>query len=701
MSRATFETLSGWEIELFYLLIPVTLAVFFFGLYRLIRKYRSGHGNTQLDAELQRALRTVRSIALHRDIGRRDLLAGAAHAAIFYGFIGLAIATGILMVNNDFTKPLFGIDFWRGTFYEVYKALANIAGAALVVGVGVMAIKRLARPRRYDYARADSSTSGFDRRLYVVGDWWFLGWLFFMGVTGFVMEAARMAVENQSFDSWSNVGWLLSRVFRAGGMTGPDPLTQTFRHILWWSHAGVALVGVAAIPYTKALHILASPVSVATADSLPKELGTSQAPALSGDRIGYASLSDFAPHHLLSLDACTKCGKCHLACPATAAGTPLSPRDLILDLREAAEGSRGIRALLGVHRLKPITDLVKDGIVSEDALWSCTTCSACVDVCPVGIQHVPMIVQMRRHLVEEAVMDEGIQRVLEGISSTGNSFGASRRKRPQWVKGISPQPRDARIEPVEYLWFVGDYGSYDPSGSAATTALAQVLGLAGVDFGILYEAEKTAGCDVRRAGEEGLWQALAEENIALLNQCDYRTILTADPHTYHTLKNEYSALGLAARVVHHTELLSELLTRRVIEPARLGITATYHDPCYLGRYNGIYDQPREVLRSIGVSLVEMPRNRDNSFCCGAGGGVIWMKERENRGKPRAAEQRIQEALDLGVDTFVVACPKDAAMFTAAVKAVGCDGRLLVVEISELVYRAVAASTAASQPSPVA
>lgn len=692
MRRDTFETLAAWEVVLFYALIPVVLAVFFYGVWRLVRKYRQGRGTTRLDHLGRRLWAMSLEFLVHRGIGRRDRLARLGHLGIAYGFVVLVIATGILMLNDDIVKPLFNVEFWRDGFYLVYSLLSDLFGLALVLGLVVMAAKRLRRPARFDYRRPEGVPGTFDRRLYVVGDWAFLGSLLFLGVTGFVIEAYRIAVTNPDYEVWSIVGWTLSRGLRAAGVVAADPGVNAIRHVLWWSHAAVAFAAIAAIPYTKAVHMLTSPAVLVTGDP---DAGRRLVPIPADatvEQVGYSRLGDFSPAHLLQLDACTKCGKCHVACPATASGSPLSPRDLVLELREAAEGGLGIRARLGVP---PLFDAAKSLIgdpVRAETLWACTACLACVDICPVGIEHVPIINQLRRRLVEMGELDATLQGTLEAIAATGNSFGEAKRKRGRWARELPEPPKDIRKEPAEYLWFVGDYASFDARAQQASVALARVLRLAGADFGLLYEAEKTAGCDVRRVGEEALWTAVAEANVRVIGACQFERIVTSDPHTFHTLRNEYPQVCGSWPVVHHSQLLLELLRTGALAPARrLAGTVTYHDPCYLGRHNGVYDPPRAVLAALGLELREMPRNRDNAFCCGAGGGVIWMKEGERRRDvARPAEQRIEEALRLdGVGTFVVACPKDASMYAAAVTSLGMDDRIAVRELAELVLEAVA------------
>jgi Fe-S oxidoreductase len=324
-------------------------------------------------------------------------------------------------------------------------------------------------------------------------------------------------------------------------------------------------------------------------------------------------------------------------------------------------------------------------------------CLACVDACPVGIEHVPLIVQMRRRLVADGTLDPSLQATLEKLGRYGNSFGQSERNRARWTQGLAFPVKDARKEPVELLWFVGDYASYDPAVQALTRGVARVFQAAGLDFGILYEAEKNAGNDVRRVGEEGLFQMLVEKNAAALGKARFREIVTTDPHSYNTLKFEYPEFGAAYPVRHHTEVIHDLLVSGRLPVGRLNAVVTYHDPCYLSRYTGVTDAPRALLRALGLQLVEMRRNRSNSFCCGAGGGRIWMSDTRTPGVPTAAEQRIAEALEIpGVRYFIVACPKDVTMYRDAVKTSGQEGRIEVKEIVELVEAALGQQEAPSR-----
>ncbi|MHB8532789.1 MAG: (Fe-S)-binding protein, partial [Solirubrobacteraceae bacterium] len=408
---------------------------------------------------------------------------------------------------------------------------------------------------------------------------------------------------------------------------------------------------------------------------------------LAQELAGYEKLADFSFAHMLQLDACTRCGRCHEVCPAQVTGRPLSPREVILELhgRASAPAAPGglLGSLLAAGGELRAEGVVGDGAVSSAALWSCMQCNACVEVCPVGIEQAPIINQLRRRLLEEGELDGALQKTLQTIQRAGNSFGARRGARGSWTEALDFEVPDARERPVETLWFVGDYASFDPRSQRVTQALARLLHAAEVDFGILYEGECNAGNDVRRVGEEGLFEMLAQANIEVLSECVFERIVTTDPHSLNTLRNEYPQLGGSWSVMHHTELLLELLqTGRLAQPRPLGRRVTYHDPCYLSRIGGVYEQPRELLELLGCTLVEMPRNRNETFCCGAGGGQIWIADQA--GHERPSENRIREALALDrVELFVVACPKDVTMYEDAIKTTGSAGQMELRELTEL------------------
>jgi Fe-S oxidoreductase len=352
--------------------------------------------------------------------------------------------------------------------------------------------------------------------------------------------------------------------------------------------------------------------------------------------------------------------------------------DLLRRARAAGDG--GEPALIG-------------GLISPSELWGCTTCLACAERCPVFNEHLAIVVDLRRRLVERGEVDPRLEEALRNLGRYGNSFGQSERKRAVWAQGLGFRPKDARREPVEWLWYMGEYACYHPALQPITRSLARVLRAAEVDYGLLYEAERNSGNDARRVGEEGLFELLREKNRATLKGAKFTNLFSTDPHVYNTLRNEYPDLnGRQGRVYHYTEVLTDLFERGRLRVTRqLPYRVTYHDPCYLGRYNGIYDPPRAVLKHLGVELKEMPRSRQYSFCCGGGGGRVWMEE-IGEAHSRPSEARVREAAGLdGVQVLVVACPKDHVMFSDALKTTGLEGRLAVKDLAELVEEAVGPS----------
>jgi Fe-S oxidoreductase len=690
ITRVLFEDFVPAAIRIFYVIAFGAIAVFCFGVYTHVRKYRRGIPADVGGPLLARFKVMIGTVLSHRTIARRDRAAGEAHRLIFYGFVVLFFGTATITLDYDILGPLFGVHFWHGEFYLWFSLVLDVAGVLLTGGLLYMMYRRgWLRPPKLDYARPDRQPGDpdYDRSSYRREDWAFLWTLLVIAVTGYLLEAARLVwLEGRpdvwDYRWWSPAGAVLAEVMRGAGMTAGAG--GALRQDLWWFHGVLALLFVALIPFTKVSHIFTSAASLMLRDPLAAQ----RLPRIPEEqkRAGVQFITDFTWKQLLSLDACTKCGRCHEACPARAVGAPLSPRDVILSLREFANktlesAELPAQAELDVHGKGP-------GQVAMETLWSCRTCMACVEVCPVAIEHVPVIVQMRRKLVEEGQMDPQLKKTLQTIHKTGNSFGESKRKRPAWTKALTFPVKDARKEPVDVLWFVGDYASFDPRNQKVTQGFATLLQQAGVDFGILYEGESNAGNDVRRVGEEGLYEVLAAANIASLSGASFKTIVTTDPHSYNTIRNEYPDFGGRYEIQHYTTLVLQLLREGRLKVTRqLGLRATFHDPCHLGRFNKGYEAPREILRLLGCELIEMARCRSNSFCCGAGGGRIWMPDPVGLDKP--AHNRMREAAAIpGLQVYVVSCPKDLTMFEDALKATGNEGKFVVKELIELIREAL-------------
>jgi Fe-S oxidoreductase/nitrate reductase gamma subunit len=679
-------------VRLFYLLGYGALAVFFYGVFVQIRKYHRGAA-LRLDGGIwARFGAMLGSVLSHRTIDRRDAAAGGAHRLIFYGFALLFAGTATITLEYDILEPLFGIRFWHGEFYLIFSLVLDAAGVALIAGLSFMMYRRgWMRLPKLDYARPDRAPGDpdFDRPQYRREDWAFLWILLIIGATGYVLEGARLVWlqgRPEVWDTrwWSPVGALVAQGLRALGLT--ENGGALLRHGLWWFHGLIALLLIALIPFTKVKHIFTAAASLMVRDPLAAQ----RLPRVPESQVeaGAAKITDFNWKQLLNLDACTKCGRCHEACPARAVGAPLSPRDVILSLREFAHatlesGAIPAAAELDVHGKAP-------GQVAMETLWSCRTCMACVEICPVAVEHVPIIVQMRRKLVEDGAMDPLLTKTLQTIHKTGNSFGESKRKRGAWSKALPFPVKDARKEPVDVLWFVGDYASFDPRNQKVSQIFAALLKEAGVDFGILYDGESNAGNDVRRVGEEGLYEVLAAANVNAMSGATFKSVVTTDPHSFNTIRNEYPDFGGKYEIEHYTTLAKRLFMEgrlKVTHPLKYRVT--FHDPCHLGRFNKGYDAPRDLLALLGCELVEMGRCKANSFCCGAGGGRIWVPDPVGSEKP--AQNRMKEAAAIpGLEVYVVSCPKDLTMFEDALKTTGNEGKFVVKELIELIREAIPA-----------
>jgi len=596
---------------------------------------------------------------------------GIMHIGLAWGFFIFFVGTGLATIDSHFFK------FIQGNIYIIYKLIMDLAVVLFLVGAGLAAYRRfIQKPPRLTL-RPEFTISLVLITVIVLG--------------GLVVESFRLAVEQPEWAWATPVGWLVAQIWIA---TGASDATLIFWHnIMWAFHLLIVAVTVATIPAGTLLHIATGPLNIFFS-KLDRPTGqlTPVSTTPGGDSIFVKSLPDFTWKQLLDSEACTECGRCQDACPAHSSGTPLSPKQLILSLRTELRKEGPLLAAKKSKNGKE-TPLLVGKAITKEVLWSCTTCGACVQECPVLIEHVDAIVDMRRHLVIEGEMDGMLQDALSNLGRYGNSFGQSDRMRAKWTQTIEPKIKDVRREEAEYLWFVGDYASYSPTLTDISVKTVEVFRKAGLDFGILYEAERNAGNDARRVGEEGLFEMLYEKNVAALSKANFKTIVTTDPHSYSTLKNEYPKMQEKESngfypVLHYSELLDQLITSGQLKLSKkLDYSVTYHDPCYLGRYNGVYDAPRKVIAATGCKLVEMPRCRERSLCCGAGGGRIWMEEGEVKERP--SEMRIREAVALkDVDIFVVSCPKDVTMYRDAVKTTGHEENLAIKDLIELVYEAL-------------
>jgi Fe-S oxidoreductase/nitrate reductase gamma subunit len=685
------HTVPEWQVYLFYAMVFITIGIVVAGVLLKLRRYGWKTIFKPEGGFWKRLWKGMKLTISNLTVFHGNRFTGLMHFAIFGGMAVLLIGTLIITVEEDFIRFVApNLMFFHGDFYVIFSIVMDIFGLLVFGALIIMVGRRLyLRKTRMSYKTLEKKDI---RRMSIIDDWFFVLMLLVILISGFLVEGLRLAADGPSTEPYAFIGSSIGGFFLWAGMA---PATANALYpASWWFHGISTFVLLAYIPFSKIWHIFSGFLSIMTSDEkagkalpgveeLPDE-GEMEEPekAPAGKPKPTANskpIALFTGRENIMLDACVRCGRCHEACPANNSGFPLSPRDVILELRRKSLAKNG-----------SVKDLAE--YVTKDTLWSCTSCFACMERCPMKIEHLPFIVNMRRELVNEGEVDAG----------------KSDRMRSKWTKGLDFKVKDARKEEVDYLWYVGDYASYDDRVVPITQMTAKVFESAGVSFGLLHNDERNSGNDIRRIGEEGLFEMLMEKNMMGLEKANFSQILTTDPHTLNTLKNEYHQAnggnggegaktggngGVGANggfeVKHYTELLWELIKSGKLNfKKELDYTVTYHDPCYLGRYNDVYDEPRKILEALGVRLVEMERHRETGYCCGAGGGRIWMEDTPGI-EERPADSRIREAVALRtVDVFVVACPKDYVMFGDAIKTTNNEGKIVVKDIAELVYEAM-------------
>lgn len=631
-----------------YASMAVALCVFAYGVWRRLRIWRLGRRHVVWD-HLGARFRRLGAALLQATVLRRRF-PGVMHALFFFGFLILFAAT--VMVFLDADLGLTGT--YHGSFYRWFESLTvDLFGALFLLGLAIAAYRRyLVRP--WHLERREPS------------DALLLGTLFLIGLTGFALEGTRIAVTHDSWRHWSPVG--LGFSYAVGWIgRGGYPYLWAF-HVLMWH------VFLAAIPYTKALHWLTSPLNVFFARPVaPRGVPAPTDFEAEPVRLGIGTPADMTWKQLFDLDACTECGRCTSVCPANAAGKPLSPKRVILDLRDA------IRA----HGAEATS--LAGGVVPAEALWACTTCRACEEICPVGIEHVPTIVGLRQNLaMEQVVVPQGVAETVAQLEAREHPFRGASAGRTDWLEGLAV-PTLADAGDVEVVYWIGCAAAFDDRAQQIARALVRVLQHAGVRFAVLAAQERCNGDVARRTGNEFHYDLLARANVETLNGAGVTRIVTHCPHCLQQLRHEYAQFGGRYDVVHHTALVASLVEQgRVRLAADAGERVTFHDPCYLGRYNGQFDAPRLILDALRVQRVEMARSRRDSFCCGAGGGHAFFDDADDGEKINAI--RAREAAATGASTLATGCPFCLTMLASGARAAAPE--LRTRDVVELVAEAL-------------
>lgn len=608
-------------------------------------------------------------------LGQRKLLQragpGLMHALIFWGFIVLLTTIVEVFgeaVDPDFVIPLIGETAWLGAIQDIFAGL-------VVVGI-LMALyfRKVQRPERFTGSHLEEAD-------------FILLMIFGVIFTLEFLVAAKIAMGvNASPAEWTPIANAISPLFENMGEGAQD----LFRELFLWSHVAVILGFLAYVPFSKHLHIFTSSINVFFTKTKPMgklrplKIDLENLEEMEGG-LGAAHLEDLTWKEMLDTYTCTECGRCQNVCPAWNTGKPLNPKLLVMNLRDHLfeHGAEILtsRALKEDYEKVPLNP----DVVEDEVIWDCTTCGACMQECPVNIEHVDHIMDMRRNLVmAESRFPTEAGLLLRNLENSKNPWGQAQTSRANWADGLGVQVVEDGRAP-EYLYWVGCAASFDDRSKKIAQAFARLMQRAGVRFGILGPRELCNGDPARRMGNEFLYQQLAQENVETLNSVGARTIVASCPHCFNTIRNEYPDYGGEFEVIHHSQLLAQLVKQGRLRPTEeVRSLLTYHDPCYLGRHNGVYDEPRDALKKVpGLRQAEMPRHRERGFCCGAGGARMWMEEPLGK---RVNMERTDEAAATGAEIMGVACPFCLVMLDDGAKAKGGD--LQVLDVAQVLENSV-------------
>ncbi|MFT5697990.1 MAG: Fe-S oxidoreductase/nitrate reductase gamma subunit [Desulforhopalus sp.] len=640
----------AWTLIPMYLLAIFAIGLLIKGFYARVKVYQQGQPLVRDDQRGKRLVLMLQNVLLQKKVSR-VVWPGLLHGLFFWGFGLLVIGTTLIVIQADFTDLLFGVKFLKGTFYKLFSVVLDIAGLVCMVMLGGLLV------RRYFFAPEGLETKNDDAVMH--------GLLFAILITGFIIEGARMSATEMGtpLALWSPLGLLVAKAVGPMGEGGVLALHK----VTWWFHLLLVMGFFILIPLTKFRHILTTSANYFFADLGPKgKLVTLDLEDEDAESFGVSHISEMTWKDIFDTDSCTLCMRCQDRCPAFATGKPLSPMKLINQMGDVAFNA-------------PDSALIDE--IGKDVLWSCTTCRACQEICPAAIEHVNKIVDLRRSLVlmEGEFPGDEVMVAMEATEVNGNPLGVGYAERGDWIADLGIKTL-AEDPDVDVLFFVGCYGSFDKRNIAVAKSFVQLCQAAGVKIGILGKEEKCCGEPMRKMGNEYLYQTLATENIETIKGYGVQKIVTTCPHCFNTLKKDYRDLGLDVEVETYTVFLEQLIKNGLLKINSEGLSCTYHDSCYLGRHNDIYEAPRKLIEAAGGNLVEMEKNREEAFCCSAGGGRILAEE--NIGE-RINIRRVQMAAETGADVLLSNCPFCLTMFEDGVKGAELEGVLKPKDIAEI------------------
>jgi len=648
--------------DIFFILLALML--FIWGMLRRFRLWRLGK-NLALSGKMGTRIKSLTVEGIFHQRIFQDFYPGLWHFFLFLGFLIPLLV--IVFTQVMFTLPAF--------LSRSISLLLDIIALAAIAGTVLLFYRRyISRPSRLDN-RVEDLTA--------------LVLVLVILLTGIFLEGLRLSIIGADGRAWAPLGKAVAAMLDAAGM---ETSTKGFLAMIFFRlHFFLVLAFIAATPYFKLFHIISSPMNMLFRSFEPKgALSFMDLEDEEAESFGVAKIEEFTWKQLMDLDACTRCGRCQDHCPAYLTDKPLTPKKLITDLKDhlSARGPLLIKAKAKKTEPEEAAPLV-GSVIQEDELWACTTCRSCMEHCPVYVEHVDKVIDMRRYQVlMESKFPEELTQAFKGLETNSNPWGMGRDARADWMGDLNvPVLADIPGEEIDFLFFVGCIRSYDDRNKKVTEAMVRILHHLGVKFAILGIEEGCCGDPARRVGNEYLFQTLAQINIETFKRYHIKKILTSCPHCFNTLKTEYPQLGFSCEVVHHAVFLQQVIQSGSLKfDHALEKKLTYHDPCYLGRYSGIYEPPRDVLKSIpSLHLREMEHSRADSLCCGAGGGWMWMDEKIGK---RINIHRLEDALTVEPEWIATACPFCVTMFDDAIKDKNMEDSLKIWDIAELVEQAL-------------
>ncbi len=667
-----------------YLWLVVAIIIFGYGLWKHVVLWRAGKPEACFDHPIERTILFFRNVIgqakvlrsrRQRDPKPRSIYAAWMHGLIFYGFFALVFGTTIVAL-----KDYHIVDLYYGWFYAFTKVTCQVGGVSLAIGLLLGIFRRSDKSLKFGHSLSYTLIYTF---------------LFLLVLQGFLLQGFRLAFDQNATDTqWAFVGYLFSYLY-AKNMAAEN--ANTLYTVLWYFHMLTTMAFIATIPYTRALHVVTASLNLYTQRLTPAVmLAKMDFENAEAEYFGARDIRDFTWKDLLSFDSCTECRRCTDICPANAVLKPLDPREIILKMKN----SMTVEALFPKQGEEEKYYLFENNIISHNEIWACTNCGGCVNECPVGIDQLRTIMQLRRYqTLSLGEIPPAAGKAIENIKQYSNPWGLASADRFKWAEGLDIPILTGDSPEVEYLYYVGCAGSYDLGNQKVARAVVNILKYCGVNFAVMGKAEKCNGEPVKRLGDEYSFAEIANSNVEQLNKLKFKKIVTHCPHCFNTLKNDYQEYGGKYEVYHHTQLLSELhKSNKLNLPIEVNKSVTFHDPCFLGRHNGEYEAPRQILEAVaGLRLAEMEASRETSSCCGMGGGNMWY---ESEGGGKIIEKRLEHVAQTGAKTLVTGCSYCMINFKSAFQNLEQTKDLEILDIAEAVMLAMpneAKNPGASRP----